>query len=522
MTEEYRHIFIPLTDVYELGGTEAFKHLERSPEKGGKNLMVVPMTFVSNLDDIITREYSEGAEAALKVLKDLDQTPLDDHEGVRVSELTQGLDLAFIDKPALDKDHFSITNLVKKIQEVWKQDTHKPELISSRDKYHIKFKGRGIKVRDPQFLQVTADIVNEGLIDGNPSLLAELRQNNLRVPLEQAIQIMGRELYPNQFLRFAGKKSGYEYARVAFEREINPKTKRVTGMINARLELLRDSEHGRQISVGKQIRDNVLGIGPLDMEQYLAMQYGLLNPNVDLFFLCGSKGSGKTLMTYACVLDLLLHYDKGLRQKRGMKGDGKGGFFKQTVLLKPNSLMGGKDRDVGALPGDLYKKLKPFLNSYIDAHTMTVLGDIFPFDDLLRHPKYDTDFGAPRSEFSKNKIQDSAYLPNNREVMEMTYSGFMRGRSFSDTLIILDETQSWTPYEVKTILDRAGLGCKALVLGDPAQIDNPECTPAMNGLTHAINHYVGNHYVALINLTRNYRHPMSEDSEGWNAPRRGR
>ena len=94
-------------------------------------------------------------------------------------------------------------------------------------------------------------------------------------------------------------------------------------------------------------------------------------------------------------------------------------------------------------------------------------------------------------------------------------SGYLRGRSFSNTCIILDETQNFTPYEVKTIIERAGEGCKVILMGDPMQRDNPDCSRKINGLTHGIYNYLSKPYSSLVKLTRNYRSVMSRDASDW-------
>lgn len=496
----YHEVFIPFPDVYEIGGTEAFKKLERpEPEEQStreKNLVVVPMPFVSRLDEAKTTDDSQGAHDTLDLLKEGTRRKTS-YTGITLCSASEGLDIAFVDKPAINTDDFSVTELEKIVRECWCGEERRPTLITSKEKYHIKFEGRGMIVEEPKFLQVSQDIVNEGIIIGSPDLLAQLYQNNSSVPLDEAVDMMGRELFVNQFLKFQARE-GYVYAHVTPEN---------------RVRLL---EQGiRKIRVGEQFRDAVFGISPRDMEQYIAMQYGLLNPDVSLMFLCGSQGSGKTLLAYVCSVDQILWYDQEMRRKRGQNG-GKGGSFRNMIVLKPNEILGGKRRDIGALPGDLYQKIKPHIMPYIDAHRESTLGRMLPFDQMLLHPRFHNDFGGPRDKaLSEMKIDDCAHLSADMEMVEMTYSGFMRGRSFRDTLILMDEVQNWTPYEVKTIIERSGEGCKVVIMGDPAQTDNPNCSREINGLTHAIRHYLRMPYSMLVKLTRNYRHQMSADADSW-------
>ncbi|EKD52520.1 MAG: hypothetical protein ACD_62C00002G0012 [uncultured bacterium] len=513
MIRKYYTIFLPFVDVYDLGGPEIFKRLDCKKE-GKKNLVVIPMPFIRGLDELREGHHGGGANDVLHYLKQFNNYEIDYEIGCSLCEASVGLDIILleVDKKAFNK--FSVIDCLKKIVTIWESETpHSPIILTNKEKYHIKFRGRGIQVEDPQFLQVKADIVHEGVITGNPELQEQLHSNKGTVPLEDATDLLGRELYLNQFIKFVGH-GNYEYARVLGDLVYNDAHTRVIDYQNPRVEFLKRQEYSKHIRIGSQIKDNILGIKPLDMEQYLALQYGLFDPNISLFALCGTQGSGKTLLSYVSSIDLVLWYDKEESKKRGL--DSREGFFKKIVLLKPTEILGGNRRDIGALPGSLYEKIKPHLGPYMDAHRSSVLNELFAFEEMLRHPKFANDFGDRRTEeTNKRKIENCAYLPPNSEVIELTYSGFMRGRSFRDTILLIDEVQNFTPYEVKTIIARLGEGCKVILMGDPLQVDNPLCSRSINGLTHAIKHYLGKPYASLVTLPHNYRSQMSQDTDDW-------
>jgi predicted ribonuclease YlaK len=427
------------------------------------------------------------------------------------------LDVAVVDYLTEGRKDFSITDLEEMIRKHWEMGDQRPEVITNSEKYHLKYRGRGMNVQSPRFLQVSADIANEGVINGSEELHAKLHENDREVSIEDAVRIIERELYLNQFVRFMDPtQEKYEYARVSGDLIRSKNGSRIVDVANVKLRLLDRREHKMEITMGSERRDKVLGISPRDMDQYLALQYGLFNPDIEIFFLCGSQGSGKTLLSYVAAVDLILHYDKEFAIRRmGEARASKGGFYKNLVLLKPNEIMGGKRRDTGFLPGTLFEKLEPHLGPYIDAHRESVLGGIFPFEDMILHPKFPNRYGGPRSTAARNKIVGQAYLPPNIEAVEMSFSGFMRGRSFTNTLILIDEAQNFLPYELKTILERAGEGCKVIVMGDPAQTDNPFCSREINGLTHGIRHYLGKPYCGLLRLGKNYRGQVSEDALAW-------
>jgi PhoH-like ATPase len=167
---------------------------------------------------------------------------------------------------------------------------------------------------------------------------------------------------------------------------------------------------------------------------------------------------------------------------------------------------------MGFLPGSLFEKLRPFLQSYEDCHNETLLGRHLAFDEMFCHPKHKTsDFGK-RSMVGKI---DGMYLPFDNPAIDLRYSGHARGITLSDTLVVIDEAQNFTPFEVKTILERIGRGSKAIVIGDPLQVDSAVTSRDINGFTGAIQHYLGMPYSALVKLERNYRHQISDDARRW-------
>ncbi len=502
--KQYHHAFVPAPDIFAFSGSDVFNHLSRK-DAGRPNLVVVPMEFVDELERM--QEDSYGASDALQYLKQVATSPPE--EGIRVGRIQDGLEVAILNRG----EHFSPEKLEALIRDRFAlPKTTRPTFITNRAKDHLELAGKGILVEDPKFLQVSADIVHEGIIVGNDELLATLHESRDKISLERAVELLGRELFLNQFVKFTGGAS-YEYARVDGVLVRNSSGTRIVDVREQTLELLSHSEYGKSLRVGNHRMDSVLGVRPLDMEQYLALQYGLLNKDVSLFFLCGTQGCGKTILAYVAAVDQILWYEQKVRGLRGIVGEGKRGFYKNIVLLKPNEVLGGKRRDVGALPGTLFEKIAPYLDSYNDAHETSVLGTCFPFEEMFCHPKFKQNGFRQRSEVaSREKIPGGAYLPGHTQAIKMTYSGFMRGRSFIDTLILVDEAQNFTPYEVKTIIERAGEGSKIVIMGDPLQTDNPHCSRGINGLTYAIQHYLDKPYSALVTLTRSHRSQMSADA----------
>ena len=529
MERQYQDAFIPFTDVFNLGGPSVFTHLDwnETHKKNGdtaKNLIIVPLEFVEYLDEDMNSNQYSGAEDVLKFIQEAQKQQgarIDDSnlnkEGIVLYEVSEGLDLALVELQE-DRQKFSVTSLEERIRKAFEGriKTDRPTLMTAEHKYHIKYETRGMKIQEPHFLIVSEDIVNEGIITGNDELLAKLYENAGTVTLEIASNILDRILYPNQFIHFLGERGG-QYARVEVDLDWNRDHTRIIGYQDARVSILSHNAQEKKIHIGNHHRNNILGISPKDIEQYIAMQYLLLNPEISIAFITGRTGSGKTVLTYPCIIDQILWYDQERRDLRGLSTDPKekGGFFDQLALFKSIDIIGGKDRNVGFLPGDLWEKLRDHMKPYIHAHRDTVMGQQFPFEEIFKHSRYSQNGWDQRSEAAGKPIGDTGARLPPQNIAEVNHTGFIRGYSFRNTIIVIEEAQNLTPYELKTVLERGGEGCKFIVIGDPAQTDNPRCSRKINGLTAAINEFLPKPYSGLINLAKNYRSQVSDDTQNW-------
>lgn len=520
--KKYHNILVPLKDTIESAGPEILKNFEaKSKDSDLKNLMVLPPEMISELG-LLQKRGSFGAEDFLKALDDNKINFDASTKDYVVYNLLDRLDVAVLKGESVNKNYKSFED---RINSFWSSTDDSdplgttPKFITNIVSERVNIKTEGLVADRPNFLLEDADIVKKGILIASNKFSEKIFSNGTgEMSVEEAIDLLNPEdeiLYPNQFIKIRGEQD--KYARVFGDLKRSASGK-IVGYDNIKVKLLDESEYNRKIKIGGVYKQNIWGISPWDMEQYLAFQYGLFNDDVETFFLTGSQGSGKTLFSYVAAVDQILWYDSGIAKTRGYglnsKGDQKRSKFRNIVLLKPNNVIG--DREIGFLPGNMFEKLKPHLEPYIDAHKESELYQMFRFEELLTHPKWDTQYFKQRSEqVKKLKLGGEAYLPGDSEAFEMTYSGFMRGRSLKDTLIIVDEGSNYTPYEMKTICERVGPGSKMIVMGDPYQIDNKNCTRDNNGLVHAIKHYLPMPYSALIHLPKNYRSQMSEDSLTW-------
>ncbi|UCF30952.1 MAG: PhoH family protein [bacterium] len=201
--------------------------------------------------------------------------------------------------------------------------------------------------------------------------------------------------------------------------------------------------------LGKQ--DDVFGIRPRNHKQRFLMD-AILDEDIDLVFCMGIAGSGKTLVSLACALDMVLEEK-----------------FKRLIIARPIIPMGP---DPGALPGSEIEKVRPWLQPIYDNLEFLV-------DNLANgyHGKgKDLHHGA--RDITLQYLFDAKLI----EVQPLAY---IRGRNVSNGIFMIDEAQNLTPHEIKTIITRAGENTKIILTGDIYQIDSPYMSPTDNGLAVA-------------------------------------
>ena len=204
----------------------------------------------------------------------------------------------------------------------------------------------------------------------------------------------------------------------------------------ALLELTRDY---------RGIRHTVWGINARNREQNFALNL-LLDTSVDFVSLLGSAGTGKTLLALAAGLA------QALEQNR----------YREIIMTRVTVPLG---EDIGFLPGTEEEKMTPWMGALMDnLEVLTQSGEGGEWGraaagDLLR---------------SRIKIRSM---------------NFMRGRTFLNRYIILDEAQNLTPKQLKALITRAGPGTKIVCIGNISQIDTPYLTETTSGLTYVVDRF---------------------------------
>lgn len=211
-------------------------------------------------------------------------------------------------------------------------------------------------------------------------------------------------------------------------------------------------------------KQTTFNIKPRNAEQAFAL-HALMQKDIKLVALHGVAGTGKTLLTLAAAI----------AQRRE---------FKQIYLARP--IVPLSNKDIGFLPGDIKSKIDPYMQ---------------PLWDNLKFIQYQFD------EHDKEYKQINIMV--DQEKLLITPLAYIRGRSLSDVIFIVDEAQNLTPHEIKTIITRAGENTKFIFTGDIKQIDTPYLDEQSNGLSYLIDKFQGQKLFAHIQLIKGERSELA-------------
>ncbi len=223
----------------------------------------------------------------------------------------------------------------------------------------------------------------------------------------------------------------------------------------------------------------------------------LLDPEISLITCYGKAGTGKTLLAVAAGL-----FMTGRQEFNGM------------TVSRPVVAMGDT---LGFLPGTLNEKMHPWLQSIYDAcellmplnPTKSDGGKSRPFSDRKKEAAVAATNGASHNGHQHPIVKPYEQLIE-RGLLEIEALCYIRGRSIPNRFFVLDEAQQLTPLEAKTVVTRMSRGSKLVMVGDPAQIDNPYVDSRSNGLVYTRNRLRGHALTAHISLTKGERSPLAE------------
>lgn len=489
--------------------TNVLLHDPQSIFKFEENNLAIPVEVLEELDAIKAEQSTERGRNARRVHRILQQLLPDSrsmHEGV---ELDNGGTLSIIinpylaepgrRSPAMDRLRAILPDLTKKDNRIiaaalYVQEQYPPPTILVTKDVNVQLKARAVGLESEDYLndKVPADIDEASYRELNVNVY-ELQ----RFCSEGAFEIresVAKSLYLNEYVLLRSDEGKTMPARYFGDNVV------------------------RRLKIPDFVKaPGGIPIRARNLEQQFFMD-ALLDDSLNLLTCFGKAGTGKTLLSTACALHQT--YEDSSR-------------YDGVSISRPVIALG---KDIGFLPGSLEEKMKPWLQPYHDA--LEVL--------IPSKPPKDPQFALKKVSKKKQKKRDeqlqaalsvgsanhNGYVNGHSNgngngngsgplvkpyerllksgLVEIEALAFIRGRSIARRFFILDEAQQLTPHEVKTVITRISEGSKIVLIGDPAQIDNPYVDSRSNGLVYCFNRMKGQAIAAHVKLTKGERSRLAE------------
>ncbi len=481
--------------------TNVLLHDPQSIFKFEDNNLAIPVEVLEELDAIKTEQSTERGRNARRVHRILQELLPDSrsmHEGV---ELKTGGTLSIIinpylvdparSSPAMARLRAILPDLSKKDNRIiaaalFVQEQYPPPTILVTKDVNVQLKARAVGLESEDYL-------------------------NDKVP-EDVDEASYREIPVNI----------YEMQRFCSEGEFDLGDETSKPLYLNEYILLRSDEgktmparyHGEGIVRRLKLPDYVKAPGGIpirarNLEQQFFLD-ALLDDSIHMLTCFGKAGTGKTLLSIACAL-----HQTNDDQSR----------YDGVSISRPIIALG---KDIGFLPGTLEEKMKPWLQPYYDALEVLIPSKA-PKDPQFaakkvsrkkfgkREERFSAAMNAPQaSHASQHGGHASGPIAKPYErllksgLVEIEALAFIRGRSIARRFFILDEAQQLTPHEVKTVITRISEGSKIVLIGDPAQIDNPYVDARSNGLVYCFNRMKGQAIAAHVKLMKGERSKLAE------------
>ncbi|WP_069960501.1 PhoH family protein [Lacunisphaera limnophila] len=478
--------------------TNVLLHDPQSIFKFEDNNLAIPVEVLEELDAIKGEQSTERGRNARRVHRILQELLPDSrsmHEGVK---LPNGGTLSVIinrylvennwSSPAMQRLRAVVSDFTKKDNRIiaaalFVQETYPPPTILVTKDVNVQLKARAVGLEAEDYLN---DKVPEAVSDDDSYQTITLDVYDMqRFCSEGELEIgedTGKRLFLNEYVLLMTPEGKTMPARY----------------------------YGANTVRRLQLPDFVkapggIPIRPRNLEQQFFVD-ALMDDSISLVTCFGKAGTGKTLLSTACALfqttDERSRYD-GLSISRPVIALGK---------------------DIGFLPGTLEEKMKPWLQPYHDA--LEVL--------MPSKPQKEPQFASKKTAKKKKKHDDTMAMMTSAQpshgggngsgaplmkpyerlikngVVEIEALCFIRGRSIARRFFILDEAQQLTPHEVKTVITRIAESSKLVLIGDPAQIDNPYVDSRSNGLVYCHNRMKGHALAAHVKLSKGERSKLAE------------
>lgn len=429
------------------------------------NNIIIPIICIEELDNIKKREdivgfHARNAAREINKLRKMGSffsgTKLPNGGTVRIE--IDHMDTSNLpDGMDISKNDTKILAITKNIQE---ENKNIQTILVTKDLYMaIKGDALGIEVQDYKSDKVTTDELYKGY--------TEIYLSSEKIDLIAKCGMIlpdsiDEKLYPNEFIHI---KSSDDMSH----------------------ELLTRFD-GKKIVPLKYANDIAWGLVPINREQKMAFEL-LMDPNINFVSITGGAGSGKTILSTAVALHKVIEL----------------GIYRKIVFVRPVVPAGN---DIGFLPGTEEEKLRPWMGSFYDA-----------IENLMneKYIKKEKIIKSKETEFRKPEFNIDDFINSYRQkgIIETKTFSYMRGRTFSDCLVIVDEAQEITPHLAKLMLTRAGFGSKFIFIGDPSdnQIDNVLVDAKSNGLVYTLEKMKEFDITGHITLKQVERSPLAKIAE---------
>ena len=478
--------------------TNVLLHDPQSIFKFEDNNLAIPVEVLEELDAIKGEQSTERGRSARRVHRILQELLPDSrsmHEGV---ELPNGGTLSIIinpylmepsrKSPAMDRLRAILPDLSKKDNRIiaaalFVQERFPPPTILVTKDVNVQLKARAVGLESEDYLNDKVPETDDEASYGEVAVNIYELQRFASEGVFELAEPDAKKLFLNEYVLLRSDEGKTMPARYFGDGTV--RRLRIPDFVKA---------------------PGGIPIRARNLEQQFFMD-ALLDDSISMLTCYGKAGTGKTLLSVACALhqthDDQSHYDG-------------------VSISRPVIALG---KDIGFLPGTLEEKMRPWLQPYHDA--LEVL--------IPSKPPKDPQFAAKKVSKKKHKHRDEhGFTPvtpqpthngfgNGQAALVKPYErllksglveiealAFIRGRSIARRFFILDEAQQLTPHEVKTVITRISEGSKIVLIGDPAQIDNPYVDARSNGLVYCHNRMKGQAVAAHVKLMKGERSKLAE------------
>ncbi len=420
------------------------------------NNIIIPIVCIEELDNLKNREGIKGFNARCSI-REINTI-------MKNGNLKDGVCLPGGGLLRIEMNHMDMSllpnamsrdkndNLILSICMGLMSETTIPNILVTKDvSMQIKAGSLGIAAEDYQHDKITEAVLYKGYSEIS---LSSEHINSIYSGGLKIPNTIEDEIYPNHFFHI------HDFSDYSHE-------------VLAKFD-------GRNIVPLRYEKETAWGLRPINKEQRMAFEL-LMDPSVHFVSMAGGAGSGKTILATSVALQKVIEE----------------GIYRKIIFVRPVVAAGN---DIGFLPGDEAEKLNPWMSSFYDA-----------IDNLMdmryKHRKDGRDLDGTVEEFIDMFRQ--------KGIIETKTFNYMRGRTLSKALVVVDEAQQTTPHLAKLMLTRAGHDSKFVFVGDPSdnQIDNVYVDSRSNGLVYAIEKMKRHQITGHVTLKQVERSPLAKLAE---------